>query len=129
MSPIYATAERVIERNLAERKRKSPTALAYPKWWEEFLIIGTDGAGGDYALSLNQNHHVYLIGDEYGAEATREFKSLRHFVDHLIDVHNPPRLPSCFDDSRPLMERCSFIVWGTQCRIESLPGDRPLTIE
>ncbi len=130
LAPVFGAADRVIAENLAERKRKSPTAAAYPRWWEEFVIIGTNGAGEYYALRLDTDKQVYLIGDEQGASAWKQFKSLKHFLDHLVGQRkNPPPLPSSFDSRRPLVERFEFVVWETQCTIESLPGDRPLTVE
>ena len=45
---LFLNPEDVIDANRIERKPDSGTGYSFPKWWESYFLIGSDGGGGFY---------------------------------------------------------------------------------
>jgi hypothetical protein len=83
---IEASANDVLILNCTERKPISGTTGAYPKWWEQFFLLGTDGGGGYYCLRLDGVAGVWMIGSDDDGEPEKKYPSLAKFVDHFVRV-------------------------------------------
>ncbi|VTR95755.1 : SMI1_KNR4 [Gemmata massiliana] len=87
------TANDVLITNCTERKPGSGTADAYPKWWQTFVLIGTDGGGGYYCLHLDGTPGVWTIGSDDDGEAEKLHGSLSDFVeDQVKRCQEPPNV-------------------------------------
>lgn len=84
MEALDLTANDVLITNCSERKPGAGTRDAFPDWWEEFFLIGTDGAGGYYCLRLDGEPGVWMIGSDTDDEAEKMHGSLAEFVDHIF---------------------------------------------
>jgi hypothetical protein len=131
---LFLEPERLIAANQSEREPDMGTAHAFPKWWQKFVLVGTNGAGDYYCLRLEGDRHVWMIGSDCGTKPKKKFESLSDFVNDTIHSYEEPEpLPSSFDDSCPLLERFQITLstdWDGQrgfCKIQALEGDRPLT--
>jgi hypothetical protein len=81
---IAASANDVLILNCSERKPISGTAGAYPKWWETFLLLGSDGGGGYFCLRLDGKPGVWMIGSDDDGKPEKKFLSLAKYVDHCV---------------------------------------------
>ena len=131
---VFVDPERLIGANQSEREPDMGTASAFPKWWQRFVLVGTDGGGNYYCLRLEEDERVWLIGSDCGARPKKKFDSFSDFIDSTIQSYeNAESLPSSFDDSCPLVERFQITLstdWDGQqgfCKIQAQEGDRPLT--
>jgi hypothetical protein len=76
---LWARPNTVIINNLQERDPRCGTAGAYPKWWNEYLLIGDHGDCEFYCLRLDSDPAVYKISsDDDGPEKVA--KSLAGFL-------------------------------------------------
>jgi hypothetical protein len=81
---IEASANQALITNCSERLPGMGTSEAYPKWWTQFFLIGTDGGGGYYCLRLDGVPGVWMIGSDNGDEPEKKFDSLVDYLDHFI---------------------------------------------
>lgn len=78
-SLLWARANDVIIENLRERDPRCSLYDPYPKWWKEYLLIGTTEDNDYFCLRLNGDPAVYKIGsDDSGPEKVA--KSLAAFL-------------------------------------------------
>lgn len=84
--PFYLDAGMVISANEAERPDSSGTGYAFPNWWETFLLVGDDGAGGYYCVRLDNKPGVWMIGSDTDSEKpTRVARSLQAYVKKAME--------------------------------------------
>ena len=86
-SSIYLSLEDVIYVNFAAREHDSEIAAFFPSWWDQFFLIGTNGAGNFYCLRLNQKPGVWMIGSDCGNEPDQLFESLNELIDLRFGRH------------------------------------------
>jgi hypothetical protein len=60
------------------------TSDAFPKWWQQFFLIGSDGGGGYYCLRLDGVPGVWMIGSDNGDQAEKKFESLAEYLDNFV---------------------------------------------
>ena len=65
---LYLTPEAVIAANASERQPGMGTRYAFPKWWETFVLVGTNGGGDYYSLRLDDGPGVWMIGSDCGSK-------------------------------------------------------------
>lgn len=80
MATIFASIEQIVSANKEERRPKSETRAAFPKWWETFFLFGTNGAGDYFCLRLDGKPGVWVIGTDCGDTPSKVDKSLAAFV-------------------------------------------------
>lgn len=71
----------VIDCNLLERPRESGTGYVFPDWWQQFFLVGTNGAGDYYCLRLDDSPGVWMIGSDCGTQPRHVAGTLEEFVD------------------------------------------------
>jgi hypothetical protein len=82
---LFLNPEDVIDANRIERKPDSGTGCSFPKWWEAYFLIGTDGGGGFYCLRLNGKRGVFVIGSDSGDKPQKVAGSLDKFVEEELE--------------------------------------------
>ncbi len=82
-APFWIDPQSIQESNLAERHKGSGTAEALPGWWKKYVLIGTDGAGGFYALRLDDAPGVWIFGSDEDEALVRD--SLPEFAREILD--------------------------------------------
>lgn len=87
LNPLYLTAEQLIVPNLEERKPDMGTACAFPRWWDTFVMVGTNGGGDYYCLRLDHSDGVWLIGSDCDRTPTQVAATLADFVETIIAEH------------------------------------------
>lgn len=86
-SPFYLEPKEFINANTLERPKDSGTGYAFPRWWETFVLIGTNGGGDYYCLRLDSKPGVWMIGSDCGDKPTRVARTLKAFVEERISNH------------------------------------------
>jgi hypothetical protein len=81
---VEASPNDVLITNCSERRPGMGTSEAYPKWWQQFFLIGTDGGGGYYCLRLDGVPGVRMIGSDDDGQPEKKFESLSDYVDHFV---------------------------------------------
>src|SRR5262249_2203051 len=87
LSTFYLDPKAVISTNKLERPKDAGTAYAFPKWWETFFLVGTNGAGDYYCLRLDNKPGVWMIGSDCGDKPTRLYPSLKAYIDKMVKEH------------------------------------------
>lgn len=87
LSSFYLALEEVVDVNLFSRGEDSELAEFFPSWWEEFFLVGTNGAGDFYCLRLDQKPGVWMIGTDCGDEPDQLFDSLSELIDLRLGEH------------------------------------------
>jgi hypothetical protein len=83
---INASANDLLILNCEERRPSSALSDAYPKWWETYVLLGEDGAGGCYCVWLNGRPGVWMIGSDDDGEPTQQFESVEAYADHFLEL-------------------------------------------
>jgi len=87
---LWAKPNEVIIENLRERDPRCSLYDPYPKWWKEYLLIGTNDDNDYFCLRLDGDPAVYKIGsDDSGPEEMSQ--SLAGYLD--IDWIKPRLIP------------------------------------
>jgi len=129
---LYLDADQVVDTNLIERQPDAGTESAFPGWSDTFFLIGDDGSGNYYALRLQGDRKVWMIGSDCD-EPSALFDSLAEYVDEQVRLYHeqppwqPPPALSSFDDSCPLADRFGLYIGAKACEVECQESDRPLT--
>ena len=84
LSAFYLHPKQVVQANKLERPKESGTGYAFPRWWETFFLVGTNGGGDYYCLRLDNKPGVWMIGSDCGDKPTRVARSLKAFVDKRV---------------------------------------------
>ena len=84
---LFLDPAQIIEFNITEKLSDSGTEDAFPNWWREFVLIGTNGAGDYFCLRLDGTPGVWMIGSDCGDESSLMAVSLRNFVDEAVRQH------------------------------------------
>ena len=82
---IEISANDLLILNCSERKADAAVAGALPKWWKQFLMIGTDGGRGFRCVRLDGAPGVWRIGAD-GSPPKKQFDSLSDYVDHALQA-------------------------------------------
>lgn len=125
---VFLDPKRVIRENMTGRDATDGMADAFPRWWERYFLVGTNGAGDFYCLRHKGDRRVWMIGSDCGNRAQLQANSFTEFVDRCIARYrDPPQLPSSFDGSVSMLQRFSITLWEDAFWIAASAGDRPLT--
>lgn len=84
LATIFASVKEVADTNKLMR-RDDAMKIAFPKWWETFFMIGTNGAGDFYCLRLDGKPGVWMIGTDCGDVPSRSDKSLSAFATEALE--------------------------------------------
>jgi|GEM_PF-654168 len=84
---LFLDPAQIIEFNITEKVSDSGTQDAFPNWWREFVLVGTNGAGDFFCLRLDDTPGVWMIGSDCGDKPSLMAKSLRNFVDEAVREH------------------------------------------
>jgi hypothetical protein len=87
LSAFWIDPDEVVEANKLERPQHSGTSYAFPRWWETFFLVGTNGGGAYYCLRLDNQPGLWMIGSDCGGTPRRVAPSLAAFVDRLLEEH------------------------------------------
>jgi uncharacterized protein (TIGR02996 family) len=87
LSAFYLDPTAIISANLFERRNDSGTGYAFPKWWETYFLVGTNGGGDYYCLHLHNKPGVWMIGSDCGDRPTQVAQSLEAYVDERLNKH------------------------------------------
>lgn len=80
--------DRMISENTSQREPEWAAAEAFPGWWREYFLFGTNGGGDYYAVRLDGTPGVWFLNCETAEKALRA-KSLDEFVtDSLQDYES-----------------------------------------
>ncbi len=86
-SALFLKADFIIKNNLLEREQNSGTGCAFPRWWEEFFMIGTNGGGDFYCLRLDNKPGVWVIGSDCADVPEKVADTLHEFIKQLVAKH------------------------------------------
>jgi hypothetical protein len=87
LSPFYLDPKAIISANQLERPKDSGTGYAFPKWWQTYILVGTNGGGDYYCLRLDNKPGVWTIGSDCGDKPTRVARTLNAYVDERLKEH------------------------------------------
>jgi uncharacterized protein (TIGR02996 family) len=102
---LFLDPKVVIDYNQSERPTNTGTGYAFPKWWETFFMVGSNGGGDYYTLRLDNAPGVWLIGSDCGDEPEKTHESLEAYIQARLDryqaeVIQPPPTPPPTDYER-----------------------------
>lgn len=87
LSPFYLDPKEIISANQQERPKDSGTGYAFPKWWQTFFLVGTNGGGDYYCLRLDNKPGVWMIGSDCGDKPARVAPTLKAYVEERLKEH------------------------------------------
>jgi hypothetical protein len=74
---FFLDADRLISENLGQRDPGWAAAEAFPRWWKEYFLFGTNGGGDYYAIKLDGSPGVWFLNCDGG--------SVKRYADSLED--------------------------------------------
>ncbi len=89
---IFLNPKVVIGANKFERSDDA-TAYSFPRWWETFFMIGTNGGGDYYCLRLDNQPGIWMIGTDCDEEPTLVAQSLNAVADEILKAHRQEEQP------------------------------------
>ncbi|MFN0020507.1 MAG: SMI1/KNR4 family protein [Pirellulaceae bacterium] len=87
LSRFFLERDKIIRFNIMERLSDSGTGDAFPNWWEEFLLVGTNGAGDYFCTRLDNKPGLWMIGSDCGDQPSLIADSLPAFIDDSVQEH------------------------------------------
>lgn len=87
LSRFFLDRDKIISFNTMERLSDSGTGDAFPNWWDEFLLVGTNGAGDYFCLRLDNNPGLWMIGSDCDDQPSLIADSLSAFIDDSVQEH------------------------------------------
>src|SRR5262249_28469537 len=87
LSTFYLDPKAITSANQLERAKDSGTGYAFPKWWQTYFLVGTNGGGDYYCLRLDNKPGVWMIGSDCGDKPTRVARTLETYVKERLNEH------------------------------------------